>query len=618
MRPNGIPEDERRAEAREGRPTGSPPRLSRVLGRLLYRYADADTELRLQARFLVALGAVVVALFAGIMAYSLAVQLYPDSGAGRVAWAVIAAEFMGLLAAAAAVAVIARGRLILGTNLLLCTLMASLWGVMFSDGAEALIRLDSIVFAVAFLSLAPLAAGGRPWPIFGYTVANVALLFALVAIERPSLGLSPGALADFLADSTVAMVLAATIGAAVHGIAKAALDRARVDLEARRVAEEALRRLNRELEGTVAERTAALSEANANLRGLNAGLSRALEDLRLAQDTAIASEKLAALGRLAAGLAHELNTPLAAIASSNRTARRLMGESLAELGAAFSRLPAEAVAFIRKAAKTGAGIAVDPREERLARKRALAALREAGVPDADQAAEDLVEFGVAGDAESLVPLLLRSGVEEFLSTLRGVAGASRAVAVSEEAVSKAARVVSALRAYVGGASEEAPRAVELASELRAVADLHFNQTKKGITVELDAQAGLAALARVDEVDRILFNVFTNAVQAVGTSGRIIARASAEGGKAIVTIADSGPGIPAGIRDRIFEPFFTTKAQGEGTGMGLDIARRLAKANGGDIRFESEPGRTVFRVELPLAEPVPLAPGREVQEGANDA
>ncbi len=618
MRPKGNPEDERRAGKREGRPIGSPSRLSRVLGGLLYRYADADTELRLQARFLVALGAVVVALFAGIMAYSLAVQLYPDSGVGRVAWAVIAAELMGLLAAAAAVAVIARGRLILGTNLLLCTLMASLWAVMFSDGAEAIIRLDSIVFAVALLSLAPLAAGGRPWPIVGYTGANVAILFAFAAIEGPSLGLSPGALTDFLADSTVAMILAAAIGAAVHGITRAALDRARVDLEARRVAEEALRRLNRELEGTVAERTSALSEANANLRGLNAGLSRALEDLRLAQDTVLTTEKLAALGRLAAGLAHELNTPLAAIASSNRATGKLMGESFAELGAALSRLPAEAVAFIRKAARTGAEIAVDPGEERLARKGALAALRQAGVPNAERAAEDLMEFGLAGDAEAMAPLLLRPCAEEFLSTLRGVAGARRALAVSEEAVSKASRVVSALRAYVGGASEEAPRAVELASELRSVADLHYNQTKKGIAVELDAQAGLAAFARVDEVDRILFNVFTNAVQAVGTSGRIVARASAEGGKAIVTIADSGPGIPAGIRDRIFEPFFTTKAQGEGTGMGLDIARRLARANGGEIRFESEPGRTVFRVELPLAEPAPLAPGPQGREGANDA
>jgi len=95
------------------------------------------------------------------------------------------------------------------------------------------------------------------------------------------------------------------------------------------------------------------------------------------------------------------------------------------------------------------------------------------------------------------------------------------------------------------------------------------------------------------------NLIDNALDAVSQEGRVLVTARAEGAKVVVRVSDDGPGIPAEVRSRIFDPFFTTKPIGQGTGLGLDIVRRLVDRNEGSIEVESEPGRTVFRVALPV-------------------
>lgn len=96
------------------------------------------------------------------------------------------------------------------------------------------------------------------------------------------------------------------------------------------------------------------------------------------------------------------------------------------------------------------------------------------------------------------------------------------------------------------------------------------------------------------------NLLSNALQAVGQAGRVVMRCRRVGDAVEVEVEDDGHGIDPSVAERVFEPFFTTKAHGEGTGLGLDIAKRIAESHGGSIRFESEPGRTVFRVSLPAA------------------
>jgi signal transduction histidine kinase len=106
---------------------------------------------------------------------------------------------------------------------------------------------------------------------------------------------------------------------------------------------------------------------------------------------------------------------------------------------------------------------------------------------------------------------------------------------------------------------------------------------------------------VGELNQIWANLIDNALDAVAAGGRVDVRASRERSQVIVQIVDDGPGIPAAIRERIFDPFFTTKSVGAGTGLGLDIVRRLIRHNDAEISVDSRPGRTEFRVALPVAE-----------------
>jgi len=104
-----------------------------------------------------------------------------------------------------------------------------------------------------------------------------------------------------------------------------------------------------------------------------------------------------------------------------------------------------------------------------------------------------------------------------------------------------------------------------------------------------------------ELNQIWGNLIDNALDAVPESGRIDVTAARDGDHVVVRVADNGAGIPAQVRERIFDPFFTTKPMGQGTGLGLDIVRRLVRHNDGQIAVESQPGRTEFRVSLPIAE-----------------
>jgi signal transduction histidine kinase len=103
-----------------------------------------------------------------------------------------------------------------------------------------------------------------------------------------------------------------------------------------------------------------------------------------------------------------------------------------------------------------------------------------------------------------------------------------------------------------------------------------------------------------ELNQIWANLIDNALDAIPEAGRVELLASREGGRVVVRVVDNGPGIPDDVRQRIFDPFFTTKPMGQGTGLGLDIVRRLVRHNDGEISVESQPGKTEFRVVLHAA------------------
>ena len=128
--------------------------------------------------------------------------------------------------------------------------------------------------------------------------------------------------------------------------------------------------------------------------------------------------------------------------------------------------------------------------------------------------------------------------------------------------------------------------------------------QKSATVAVELEAGLPRVRGfAGELNQIWGNLIDNALDAIPEGGRVEVQAKRESNLVVVRIVDNGPGIPAPIRERIFEPFFTTKPMGQGTGLGLDIVRRLVRHNDGTIEVESRPGRTEFRVTLQIDETV---------------
>src|SRR5262249_35527660 len=125
---------------------------------------------------------------------------------------------------------------------------------------------------------------------------------------------------------------------------------------------------------------------------------------------------------------------------------------------------------------------------------------------------------------------------------------------------------------------------------------------KSVAMSMNVEDGLPLVNGFGgELNQVWANLIDNALDAVGEGGRVELKANREREAVVVRVIDNGPGISTDIRDRIFDPFFTTKPIGEGTGLGLDIVRRLVQRHNGQIDLDSGPGRTEFRVTLPIAE-----------------
>ena len=317
-------------------------------------------------------------------------------------------------------------------------------------------------------------------------------------------------------------------------------------------------------------------------------------------------EKMMSLGRLAAGLAHELNNPASALARSARelTARvfELEASALA-LGAV--RLTSEqlaAIAAVRaRCDKGGARAALSPLE-RADREDAVADWvdRHGG---SGVSAEELAETALA--VEDLDGLAAALGDDALGFALRSLVAAYRTRSLASEVEIAAGRVhslVAAIKGFTYMDQSQVPKPVAIGKGLADTLAVHGAKARaKSVQVSLHVADDLPLVDGLGgELNQVWSNLIDNAIDAVPESGHVDVRASVQPGWVVVAVTDDGPGIPAEIVERIFDPFFTTKPQGSGTGLGLDIARRIVRQHDGELEVESHPGRTQFRVLLPRA------------------
>jgi signal transduction histidine kinase len=376
-------------------------------------------------------------------------------------------------------------------------------------------------------------------------------------------------------------------------------DQAAAAIENARLYEQ-VRDASEELEAKVRLRTSELT-------AINRELGRALADLRETQAQLVLSERMAGLGLLVAGVAHEINSPSAAIrgaVDAITAAVGAMAEPLRALAAAvddadqretlFTMIEGHGKELAGRRMPTGAAV------RRMARE--LRGLLEPVVgPAAGDLAQRLAESGA--DEALVTELIARSpGARPALAYLIEQANLHRNAYIIGNAISRIQRIVGALKTY--SHLDEEPT--------RVPADLHegiettltlFAYALRDITVVRHFGQLPSVPIFVDELNQVWTNLIQNAVQALGGKGTItieterVSRAERDG--VAVRVIDDGPGIPADIKDRIFEPFFTTKPKGEGTGLGLGIVSTIIAKHGGELRCESEPGATRFEVWLPV-------------------
>jgi signal transduction histidine kinase len=318
-------------------------------------------------------------------------------------------------------------------------------------------------------------------------------------------------------------------------------------------------------------------------------------------------EKMASLGKLAAGLAHELNNPASAAARSAQLISEALAESeeaSRELGAADLGDRALAVVErVRWACSGGPTTGVFSPLERSDREEALANwLLDHGVDDA--LAAPLGETNVTLALLDEVAAALDG--DRLRVSLRWVASGCTVRALAhdvERAASRVHELVSAVKGFTYMDHAPSAEPVDVAKGLTdTLAVMAAKARAKSASLALDVPADLPrACGFGGELNQVWANLIDNALDAVSENGRVVVTARAEGAQVVVRVTDDGSGIPAEVKSRIFDPFFTTKPVGKGTGLGLDIVRRLVDRSDGSIEVESEPGRTEFRVALPVVE-----------------
>ena len=330
-------------------------------------------------------------------------------------------------------------------------------------------------------------------------------------------------------------------------------------------------------------------------------LTKTLGDLKQMQEKLVNSEKLAALGQLISGVAHEINTPIGAIRSSIGNIKKALLYVLNEYPKFINHLPNNqkelfSVLVMDSLSKRHM---LTSKEERIYKNSITNTLQSYQIDNAYYYADAFVDMMIFENIEKYLEILKADDAEAIIDIAYKITGLQRSIDNIDFAADRASKVVFALKNSSRINNYEEKVLTDITEGIENVLVLYNNQIKQGIQVSKNFKNTPKILCYSDELNQVWTNILHNAIYAMDLNGKLDIKVCTDDEYVIVSISDNGKGIPADELEQIFNPFFTTKPIGEGTGIGLYISKGIVEKHKGKIKVESKPGKTTFSIYLPI-------------------
>lgn len=336
-------------------------------------------------------------------------------------------------------------------------------------------------------------------------------------------------------------------------------------------------------------------------------------ELENAQSQLIMSEKMASLGTMVAGIAHEINTPAGVINGSADNLESNMNyivKNVFEI-VRFARnkklRKSFEVALLHILRDRKKSQVMESKDKFRIKREMKDEMVEMGIEVslAGEVASFIIENDIM-DVRKYILEILAHGAKPGYEMLKHASNTSRNIKNIKYSIKNIVRIVKALKYYSHLDQSKSFTSADLIEGIENTLVIMNNQLKYGVEVKKNFSTIPKVVCNPDELNQVWTNLIQNANQAIRGQGTIELSVYSSGDTVTIEVQDDGPGINSSIKDRIWDPFFTTKDQGEGSGLGLGIVKGIVEKHKGKISVESIPGKTVFKVELPLRPPQPNA------------